>query len=68
MGEEGEKVSAMVRKGGERSRQDMFAMREVEENGICEAIQTLLGAAETGSRQTSAPTGATGSLGQYGHS
>jgi hypothetical protein len=54
----------MVRNGGERSTQDMSAMACVEENGIFEAIQTLLGAAETGSRQTSAATGATGSLGQ----
>jgi len=36
-----------------------FAMWEVEENGISGAIQTPLGAAETGWRQTSAQTRAT---------
>ena len=50
------------------ARRMCFAMWEAEENGICGAIQTLACAAEIGSRQTSAQTWATGSLGQQWHS
>jgi hypothetical protein len=65
IGKEAEKVSVMVRSGDERSTQDVYGVWEAEENGLSKAIQTPLGAAETGSRQTSAPTWATESFGQY---